>query len=83
VRTAVQRNRRKTFYRVVSVAFILIGVAHFFMDLKDGNHDLFQGKMDIALLWFVFGGTWVAISRLWGELADTSAASKQESGPAS
>jgi hypothetical protein len=71
-------------YRVINVFFILIGWAHVFLALKDGIHnDAFQGKMDIALLWLVFAGMWVAISRIWGELAEMSEASKQKADPAS
>jgi uncharacterized membrane protein len=82
VRTAVQRNRRKTIYRVLSVVFVLIGVVHAVMALMGGIHDeAYQTKIDIALLWLLFGATWVALSRLWGELAEMSAAAKQGSDP--
>ena len=80
LRTSAERNRRKTIYRALSVAFVLIGGAHLFMALLRGIHDdAFQTKIDIAMLWLLFGATWVALSRLWGELAETSAASKQKS----
>jgi hypothetical protein len=60
----------------------LIGVVHLGIALSQGDiHD--PMKIDIALLWFLFGATWVALSRLWGELADTSAASKQNADPTS
>ncbi len=85
MRTSAQRNRRKTIYRALSVAFILIGVVHLGLVLSQGDvHDgLFPMKVDIALLWFLFGATWVALSRLWGELAETNAASKQDADRAS
>ena len=64
------------------MAFILIGVVHLGIAWSQGDvHD--PMKIDIALLWFLFGATWVALSRLWGELAEMNAASKPESGPSS
>ena len=84
MRTTEQRKRRKTIYRVLSVAFVLIGVAHAILALMQGIHDdAYQARIDVALLWLLFGATWVALSRLWGELADESAAAKKEPGPTS
>lgn len=84
MRTYVQRNRRKTIYRALSVVFLLIGIVHLFMALIPGGvHDDAFLRKDIAVLWLLFGATWVALSRLWGELADTTAASKQEADPSS
>jgi hypothetical protein len=40
--------------------------------------DAFLKRIDISVLWLLFGATWVALSRLWGELADTSAASSKQ-----
>ena len=67
------------------MAFVLIGVAHIFVALiqSDIHDDAFLTKIDIAVLWLLFGATWVALSRLWGELAEESAASKHEADPAS
>ena len=76
LRTSVQRNRRKTIYRVLSVAFVLIGFANGFLGISHG--DAFMRVMNFSLLWLVFGATWVALSRIWGELAEISAASKLE-----
>lgn len=85
LRTSVQRNRRKTIYRVLSVVFVLIGMAHYFVAFMQGGvkDDAFLWKIDIALLWLLFGATWVALSRLWGELAETNAAPKQGPDPTS
>jgi hypothetical protein len=85
LRTSAQRNRRKTIYRGLSIAFVLIGAAHLFMALSRGDFhdDAFLMKTDAALQWFLFGATWVALSRLWGELAEMNAGSKRESDPTS
>jgi hypothetical protein len=85
LRTSAQRNRRKTVYRALSVAFILIGLVHLGIALSQGDiHDgAFPTKVDTALLWFLFAGTWVALSRIWGELAEMNATSKQDAGPTS
>jgi hypothetical protein len=70
------------------VVFILVGVAHWAvarMGLSTGaaDADAFLRQFDIAVLWFLFGGTFVALSRLWGELAEMSAASKKDTDPTS
>ncbi len=85
MRTSAQRNKRKTVYRAFNVAFILIGVVHLGIALSQGDaHDgTFPMKIDIALLWLVFAGIWVALSRIWGELAEMNATSKQDAGPTS
>ena len=75
MRTVAQRNKRKTFYRVISVVFIVIGAAKMTMALlahgKAPGAE-FPAQIESALMWFLFAGTWVALSRIWGELADSS-----------
>lgn len=84
MRTSAQRNQRKTIYRVLSVVFVLIGVAHLAVARMGSVHDdAFLRQTDIAVLWLLFGGTWVALSRLWGELAEMNAASKKDTDPTS
>ena len=67
------------------MAFVLMGVAHLFMALIHGDlhDDAFLRKIDIAVLWLLFGATWVALSRLWGELAEMNGGSKQKTDPTS
>ncbi len=77
MRTSAQRNQRKTIYRVLSVVFVLMGVAHVAVARMGSVHDdAFLRQTDIAVLWLLFGATWVALSRLWGELAEMSATSR-------
>ena len=80
MRTAAERKRRRIMYRVISVVFILAGVAKAIatmLDLHSGRLTSRFPQMDEAFIWFVLAGTWVAISRVWGELADEAAAREQ------
>ena len=77
MRTYAQRRKRGIAYRILSVVWILIGATHLFMALTQGDvHDeAYLRKIEIAFLWLMFGGTFVALSRIWGELAEEKAAS--------
>ena len=60
-------------------------IEHLFMALNQGDvhDDAFLRKIEIAVLWLLFAGTWVALSRLWGELAEMNGGSKQKTDPTS
>jgi hypothetical protein len=78
VRTSAERKKRSVTYRVISVIFVLIGLASGFMALlarhADDSPALTLSRMGFAALWLGLGATWVALSRLWAELAEERSA---------
>jgi hypothetical protein len=78
VRTSAERKKRSVTYRVISVVFILIGLASGFLALlhhhTDDSPALILSRMGFAALWLGLAATWVALSRVWAELAEDRAA---------
>ena len=79
MRTSAQRKNRSVAYRILNVVFILVGVVHLAMTIMNRgatDHATYVLQMDISILWLVIAGTWVAFSRIWGELSEEAAARK-------
>jgi hypothetical protein len=77
LRTSTQRKKRSIVYRIINVVLIIVGAAHLVMTLRNRDvidHATFVLQMDISLLWLVSAGIFVALSRIWGELAEEAAA---------
>ena len=78
MRTSAQRKKRSVFYRILNVVFILVGVVHLWIAVNRGATDrtTYVLQMEVAILWLVIAGMWVAFSRIWGELSEEAAARK-------
>ena len=77
LRTSAQRKKRSVVYRILNVVFILVGVVHLAMTAMNRgatDHATYVLQMDISILWLAIAGTWVAFSRIWGELSEEAAA---------
>lgn len=79
MRTSAQRKKRSVVYRILNVVFIVVGVVHvglIAMNRGATDHATYLLQIDVAIVWLVIAGMWVAFSRIWGELAEEAAARK-------
>jgi hypothetical protein len=74
MRTKTECEKRKKLYRLISVIFILVGAVRLTMAVLNHDHSAAAvgPQFEAAALWLCLGAAWVALSRIWGEFADTS-----------
>ena len=78
MRTQEQLLRRKRTTRKLSLALIAMGAVTMLMtalSAKDLSPDAFFVHFEVVALWFIAGGAFVGLSRIWGELAERAGAS--------
>jgi hypothetical protein len=81
MRTVAERTKRKNLYRMISVVFVLVGVGRLTLAFLQRNTlpaGAFLIVLESATMWLLFGATWTALSRTWGELADSQTDSQAD-----
>ena len=82
MRTQAQMLSRKRATRVVSLALFMVGVMTFLttaLGVKDLPSSALVDRFEVTALWFVAGGAFVGLGRIWGELAERSAPASEKS----
>ncbi len=81
MRTQAQMLSRKSTTRKVSLALIAMGAFTMLMTALSANdlsREVFFDHFEVAALWFVAGGAFVGLSRIWGELAERAGAGAEK-----